>query len=301
MALPSDYCVTSQSFKFNIERTDQWTENSYNVKCGEKCDDDVLRIFWITKCEFRENEGNTVDSKKNFLICFGNSNDYPFKVDLPAEGFFISFTKDFLNIGELELDLTCLSDFPHLFSSASVFIIDDGSAEDINDVVNRMHKEYNSCFTLKTAILRRYFKIFLIYLSRHLELHCKPVQQTRNMELVKQFMQAIEQNYQDKRMVADYADLLFVTANYLNEVVKKVTGYPAGHHIRSRVVVEAKRMATSTNSSMKEIAYRLGFNDSAHFSKFFKSTSGDNFSEFKKQGMKASLNIQLTTQFFKIP
>jgi AraC family transcriptional activator of pobA len=34
---------------------------------------------------------------------------------------------------------------------------------------------------------------------------------------------------------------------------------------------------------MKEIAYFLGFCDMAHFSKFFKNTTGMNFSDFKKE------------------
>ena len=36
---------------------------------------------------------------------------------------------------------------------------------------------------------------------------------------------------------------------------------------------------------MKEIAYDLGFLDSAHFSRFFKTFGGINFSEFKRGGV----------------
>ena len=59
-------------------------------------------------------------------------------------------------------------------------------------------------------------------------------------------------------------------SNYLNEIIKKTTGYSAGYHIRQRVVLEAKRKAAYSDSCMKEIAYHLGFCDIAHFSKFFK-------------------------------
>ena len=81
--------------------------------------------------------------------------------------------------------------------------------------------------------------------------------------------------------MSGYAAQLFVTANYLNKIVKKCTGFSAGHHIRQRVVLEAKRMARYSDTNMKEIAYDLGFLDSAHFSKFFKSGAGSNFSDFK--------------------
>jgi AraC-like DNA-binding protein len=40
---------------------------------------------------------------------------------------------------------------------------------------------------------------------------------------------------------------------------------------------------------MKEIAYHLGFSDSAHFSKFFKNTTGMNFTDFKKEKFAISM------------
>ena len=84
-------------------------------------------------------------------------------------------------------------------------------------------------------------------------------------------------------MVADYACQLFITPNYLNEIVKKTTDYSAGYHIRQRIALEAKRQAMYSPLSIKEVAYYLGFTDTAHFSKFFKNTTGKNFSDFKKE------------------
>ena len=90
-------------------------------------------------------------------------------------------------------------------------------------------------------------------------------------------------------MVAEYAQKLLVTPNYLNGIIKKNTGYSAGHHIRQRVVLEAKRMSRYSDAAMKEIAYNLGFADISHFSKFFKTEAGTNFSDFKKEGSNISL------------
>ena len=106
--------------------------------------------------------------------------------------------------------------------------------------------------------------------------------QPREAELVKSFMELLDTKFKDEKMVADYAGHLLVTPNYLNRVVKKNTGFAAGHHIRQRIVLEAKRLGRYTGAGMKEIAYNLGFVDSAHFSKFFKTFGGTNFSEFKR-------------------
>lgn len=58
-----------------------------------------------------------------------------------------------------------------------------------------------------------------------------------------------------------------------------------GYHIRQRVILEARRRAANSDVSMKEIAYYLGFDDTAHFSKFFKTAYGKNFTEFKKESL----------------
>jgi AraC-like DNA-binding protein len=47
--------------------------------------------------------------------------------------------------------------------------------------------------------------------------------------------------------------------------------------------LEAKRRAAFEEYSMKEIAYYLGFWDPADFSKYFKNSSGTNFTDFKKE------------------
>ncbi|WP_372490169.1 helix-turn-helix domain-containing protein [Chitinophaga sedimenti] len=44
---------------------------------------------------------------------------------------------------------------------------------------------------------------------------------------------------------------------------------------------EAKRQLLSSNGSMKEIAFYLGFDNIAHFSKYFKTKTGINFTSFR--------------------
>ena len=85
------------------------------------------------------------------------------------------------------------------------------------------------------------------------------------------------------KLVHEYASDLSVSPNYLNEVVKKYTGFPVRYHIQQRIILEAKRLALHSGSNMKEIAYKLGYEDMAHFSKFFKANCGINFTDFRKQ------------------
>src|SRR4030095_2999629 len=147
-------------------------------------------------------------------------------------------------------------------------------------------------FSYGSELLKRYFKIILIYLTRRLaEENFQSTERSREAELVKCFMDLLEKNFREKKMVFEYAAQLSVTPNYLNGIIKKNTGFSAGHHIRQRVVLEAKRLGWYSDAGMKEIAYSLGFEDSSHFSKFFKAVAGMNFSEFKRGAVIIPLNV----------
>ncbi|MBS1598331.1 MAG: helix-turn-helix domain-containing protein [Bacteroidetes bacterium] len=203
----------------------------------------------------------------------------------PAEnvkGCVLSFAESFLNMGDPEFDSTYHAILLQLFSDAQSIPVSEDLIPDLDDALARMIKEFQEKNLFRTEILKRYLKIFFIYLTRQLENSLLPLKSTRNAEIVQRFFSLLEQQYKIKKMVADYAGMLCVTPNYLNEIVKKITGKSAGHHIRQRIVLEAKRHATYSNSCMKEIAYYLGFCDIAHFSKFFKNEAGINFTDFRK-------------------
>jgi AraC family transcriptional activator of pobA len=223
------------------------------------------------------------DLHDHTIYCITPGQVHLLKTNGPAEGYVISFTADFLGMGGEQYDLLFNTGLFYTFSSSPVINVSEDMQVELEDTVAKMLKEFSNFFLLRAEILRGYLKIFLIYLTRQFE---RPVQsegQSKSIELVKQFFALIETHYTTKKMVNDYADKLVVTPNHLNEVVKKITGFPASHHIQQRIVLEAKRQAAYSNVTMKEIAYHLGFDDAAHFSKFFKNASGQSFTDFKKE------------------
>jgi AraC family transcriptional activator of pobA len=230
--------------------------------------------------------------ENNMFFCLRPGQAHQFQTDSNAEGFVFSFTDSFFSMSEHEFDWTYQASPFQLFSQCQVIRIQNEMEADMTEIVMKMIKEFDNQYSFRTQLLRRYFKIFLIYLTRQFEEDLLAVRRTRETELVKSFMDMLERNFKEKKMVADYAAQLSVTPNYLNGIVKKNTGFSAGHIIRQRVVLEAKRLGRYSDAGMKEIAYNLGFSDSAHFSKFFKTVSGINFTDFKKEGHSYSMFSQ---------
>lgn len=219
----------------------------------------------------------------NMICCAAPGQVHQLKDAEQIRGYVISFNKDFLFMSREQqagLSSELAATTPLRFS---VMRVNEEIRTEVEHLVQKMVREFDNFFLLRTEILMGFFKILLIYLARQSDGTEQMVTQTRNADLVKKFFSIIENKFITLKKVTEYAEHLSITPNYLNEIVKKVSGFPASYHIQQRIVLEAKRHATYSNSSMKEIAYHLGFDDIAHFSKFFKNVSGQSFTDFKKQ------------------
>ncbi|WP_158963353.1 AraC family transcriptional regulator [Myroides fluvii] len=101
--------------------------------------------------------------------------------------------------------------------------------------------------------------------------------------LVEQFEQLIENHFCEYKFPKEYAKHLRVTPNYLNSICRKMKDKSAGDLIRDRILVESKRLLTTTNLSASEIAYRLNFKDSSYFTRFFKKYVDLTPDEYRKK------------------
>jgi len=70
------------------------------------------------------------------------------------------------------------------------------------------------------------------------------------------------------------AEQLNLSANYLSDLLKKETGKNAQEHIHSKMIDTAKNKLLSSNESISQIAYSLGFEYPQYFSKIFKKKTG---------------------------
>lgn len=104
----------------------------------------------------------------------------------------------------------------------------------------------------------------------------------RYMSITLKFRELIDSHLASEKRPAAYASLLNISEVYLNEAVKGTTGLSVGAYIRSRVIVEAKRQLAYTSLTAKEIAYSLGYEDYAYFSKLFRKIVGKSPVDYRK-------------------
>lgn len=95
--------------------------------------------------------------------------------------------------------------------------------------------------------------------------------QTKAVQLAVRFRALLQQHFTTIKKPSAYAAMMHISEPYLNEVIKKQTGFSLSYLIRHQIMLEAKRLLLYTDLSVKEIAYELGYEDADYFSRTFKN------------------------------
>jgi AraC-like DNA-binding protein len=82
--------------------------------------------------------------------------------------------------------------------------------------------------------------------------------------------------------VQNIAEALFVSPNYLSGLLKVLTGQSTQQHIHDKLIEKAKEKLSTTDLSVSEIAYEMGFEHPQSFSKLFKTKTNLSPLEFRQ-------------------
>jgi AraC family transcriptional activator of pobA len=102
--------------------------------------------------------------------------------------------------------------------------------------------------------------------------------------LVARFRELIEARYRSGEGIEGYAGALNVTPKRLRAACLSAAGAPPLRLIQDRVTLEAKRALLYSNMTIAEVAYHLGFEDPAYFSRFFAKVVGRSPRAFRAAG-----------------
>lgn len=91
----------------------------------------------------------------------------------------------------------------------------------------------------------------------------------QEVEFIRKFSQLVEAHYTTHHNVADYADMLNITPKALSKRISRHSPKSPNDIIKERIILEAKRLLIHTTLSVKEIGYKLGYEDPAYFVRLF--------------------------------
>jgi AraC family transcriptional activator of pobA len=172
---------------------------------------------------------------------------------------------------------------------APLVIPQDWDTSALKGIMGQIAKEYRDQQKFYYEAIASLMKLFLLECKRIRAITGQVTEERLHSkaQIIKQFKDLLDSNFQEWHKVSDYAAELHITANYLNEVLSNETGMSAKDFIINRIMLEAKRFATYSQTSAKEVAYQLGFDDPAHFSKLFRQHEGTSFTSFRENLQKS--------------
>jgi AraC family transcriptional activator of pobA len=96
------------------------------------------------------------------------------------------------------------------------------------------------------------------------------------------FKDLLERNYRKFKSVNKYASDLGVSSRRLSQATTKILGKSPKELIDERILLESKRLLIHSSSTIKEIAYDLGFDEPTNFIKYFRKHNRSTPVEFRE-------------------
>ncbi|MBQ0158433.1 MAG: AraC family transcriptional regulator [Bacteroidales bacterium] len=136
-----------------------------------------------------------------------------------------------------------------------------------------------------SEIIKMLIRIYYLDLSQMLSIRHTDLNTSLNKgyAVFDRFMMLVSTNFTRERNVTWYSDQLGITAKYLSEVTKGVSGRTAGQWIQYFVTVESKQLLRDPSLSIKDITARLHFCTQSHFGKYFHNATGIAPSDYRKR------------------
>lgn len=247
-----------------------------------------LPAGYVLKVDF--NEYTTVSP----TLFFVNANQYLHLISSGTEkAYFMYYNRDFYCVQIHDAEVACDGLlFNNIYNMPMIQLPND-EVSNIDNVCRLIQEEFLLNDSSQEEMLRVYLKQLIIRSTRiwkkqQLE---QVVDSPSEVDFFRNFSRLVEIHYKEKHSVADYADLLGIAPKTLTHKFKRLHLAQPNEIIKDRIILEAKRLLTYTTMSAKEIAYHLGYEDPAYFSRIFTQKVGDTTGEFKHKYLSGK-NVQ---------
>lgn len=198
------------------------------------------------------------------------------RVDLKGkEGFLFAINNDVF----FEINQKINSDYLNGYFSNVFISLDKKRTLTLNHIQNLILEEYND--QNRSVLMESYLQSFLFHIASFNE--NKILSNNRNVVLFVEFVKLTDNNFIRNRDVVFYAKELNISEKKLNEVCKALSGKTTKQFIQERLILEIKKEIKLGTKNLKEIAFELGFNESAYLTRFFKQQTSISPSEFKEE------------------
>jgi AraC family transcriptional regulator, transcriptional activator of pobA len=218
-------------------------------------------------------EGAMIEYCPPALVMVPAGTVHGFDFEPGTEGFVMSMSDDLLReISRRDGSISTLFD-----KSTTLELPGEAlRATDLTSSFKMLVREFDCTLPGHSLALEGLLKVILanvLRLSRPSG-ECSDAAASRYRRIVMQFRELIESAFREGWSLADYASGLKVSQSRLRKACLSVTEQSPMQLVHARILLEAKRQLRYTSASVSEIAYALGFEDPAYFTRFFSQRTG---------------------------
>ncbi|WP_420573740.1 helix-turn-helix domain-containing protein [Kordia sp.] len=157
------------------------------------------------------------------------------------------------------------------------------------EILHNIEKEYQSSIDkFSNKIIISQLELLLNYAERFYERQFI-TRKISNHQLLEQLETLLNTYFSDETTLEKglptvqwVADSLNLSPNYLSSMLKSLSGQSTQQHIHHKLIEKAKEQLSTTQQSISQIAYSLGFERPASFTKLFKNKTKMSPMEFRK-------------------
>lgn len=246
---------------------------------------DHYKIYWI-----EDGSGTYSIDFKEFTIngsgifCLSPGQIFTIESEKVQSAFQIAFDKDFYCIETHGKEIACNGLLFNNVHRATAISVKDEEKSIFQNLVNQMIAEIENKGNSHRDMLETYLRMFLIQTLRLVDTQEAAVQEVTHQQdqLAQDFIALVEKHFRQEHTVTGYAEKLFVAPKSLTKRLK-VLDYPSPSQIiKDRLVLEAKRQLKFSTKTVKEIAFELGFDDPAYFSRLFSKNAGASPAKYRQ-------------------
>lgn len=209
-------------------------------------------------------------------------------VAFEPNGFSINFHEDFLKGTELAQQIKKYGFFSYTANEA--LHLSPKEEKQIESIVENIEIEYqNNQDKFSKEIIISQLDTLLKYANRFYERQFINRKELSN-NLLEQFNHYLNSYFESGKLqengipnIEQIADKLSVSQRYLSDTLKKETGKTTTEHLHLFLIDEAKNILLQPNKTVSEVAYDLGFEYPAYFSRLFKKKEGISPTEYREK------------------
>ncbi len=247
-----------------------------------------LAILFTQGSGSHEVDFNTYAVQPGSIFFLNPGQTHHWELSDDTKGYIFFHTQSFY---DLQYTQASINRFPFYYSMHNLPCLYLESKElDITSLFTNVYNESLTEQPLKRQKLLSLINLIYIECTRIYLLQNPADDKNRNSYYNKfrQLEQLVNEQFKHEKSPARYADMLNVSAKHLNRIAQAVAGKTVTDIIHDRVLLEAKKELVLQKRNFGEIAYLLGYNDYAYFSRLFKNRTGETPSQFLQRYSKSA-------------